>query len=84
MLNHPPLLDGSETHALFRYATFGNSAFFIEVTKKVEVVYITFNCSSDSVERAFNILEMIPGRATGAYSHSQARKKDIFYPKSYV
>lgn len=27
--------------------------------------------SADSIERAFQILDQIPGRATGAYSHSQ-------------
>lgn len=30
--------------------------------------------SADSIERAFQILEQIPGRATGAYSHSQGIK----------
>ncbi|KAL5702518.1 alanine transaminase [Ranunculus cassubicifolius] len=30
--------------------------------------------SADSIERAFTILEQIPGRATGAYSHSQGIK----------
>ncbi|KAK1279904.1 hypothetical protein QJS04_geneDACA004831 [Acorus gramineus] len=30
--------------------------------------------SSDSVERAWQILDQIPGRATGAYSHSQGVK----------
>ena len=28
-------------------------------------------CSADSIERAWQILDQIPGRATGAYSHSQ-------------
>lgn len=28
-------------------------------------------CSADSIERAWQIVEQIPGRATGAYSHSQ-------------
>lgn len=28
-------------------------------------------CSSDSIQRAWKILDQIPGRATGAYSHSQ-------------
>ncbi|XP_049393459.1 alanine aminotransferase 2, mitochondrial-like [Solanum stenotomum] len=30
--------------------------------------------SADSIERAFQILDQIPGRATGAYSHSQGIK----------
>ncbi|CAA0821178.1 Alanine aminotransferase 2- mitochondrial [Striga hermonthica] len=30
--------------------------------------------SADSIERAFEILDQIPGRATGAYSHSQGIK----------
>ncbi|KAJ3673202.1 hypothetical protein LUZ60_006576 [Juncus effusus] len=30
--------------------------------------------SSDSIERAWQILDVIPGRATGAYSHSQGVK----------
>ncbi|XP_004241856.1 alanine aminotransferase 2 [Solanum lycopersicum] len=30
--------------------------------------------SADAIERAFQILEQIPGRATGAYSHSQGIK----------
>jgi alanine transaminase len=30
--------------------------------------------SVDSIDRAFKILELIPGRATGAYSHSQGIK----------
>jgi hypothetical protein len=30
-----------------------------------------FSYSSDAIERAWQILEKIPGRATGAYSHSQ-------------
>ncbi|KAL3632110.1 Alanine--glyoxylate aminotransferase 2, mitochondrial [Castilleja foliolosa] len=30
--------------------------------------------SADSIERAFQILDTIPGRATGAYSHSQGIK----------
>ncbi|XP_009606549.1 alanine aminotransferase 2 [Nicotiana tomentosiformis] len=30
--------------------------------------------SADSIERAFQILDQIPGRATGAYSHSQGVK----------
>ncbi|CAN6219514.1 unnamed protein product [Urochloa humidicola] len=47
LCDHPPLLDKSETHALF---------------------------SSDAIERAWQILEKIPGRATGAYSHSQGIK----------
>ena len=28
-------------------------------------------CSADAIERAWKILDLIPGRATGAYSHSQ-------------
>lgn len=28
-------------------------------------------CSTDAIERAWQIVEQIPGRATGAYSHSQ-------------
>ncbi|KAE8793135.1 Alanine aminotransferase 2 [Hordeum vulgare] len=31
-------------------------------------------CSADSISRAKQILAMIPGRATGAYSHSQGIK----------
>lgn len=64
-------------------SAFGNSAFFISSNKQIGVICITFNCSSDSVERAFNILEMIPGRATGAYSHSQVRMKNMIHSKSY-
>ena len=30
-----------------------------------------FPYSSDAIERAWQILDKIPGRATGAYSHSQ-------------
>ncbi|KAL6560023.1 Alanine--glyoxylate aminotransferase 2, mitochondrial [Orobanche gracilis] len=30
--------------------------------------------SADSIERAFQVLDQIPGRATGAYSHSQGIK----------
>lgn len=30
-----------------------------------------FAYSSDAIERAWQILDKIPGRATGAYSHSQ-------------
>ncbi|KAL1367204.1 hypothetical protein HN51_021249 [Arachis hypogaea] len=30
--------------------------------------------SSDAIERAWNIIDMIPGQATGAYSHSQGIK----------
>ncbi|KAF6170267.1 hypothetical protein GIB67_013242 [Kingdonia uniflora] len=44
LCDHPPLLDLSETEALF---------------------------SADAIQRAWNILDQIPGRATGAYSHSQ-------------
>ena len=35
--------------------------------------FFTFSCySADAIERAWQILDQIPGRATGAYSHSQA------------
>lgn len=36
-------------------------------------VWLTFHlyCSADSIERAWQIVDQIPGRATGAYSHSQ-------------
>ncbi|KMZ65714.1 Alanine aminotransferase 2, mitochondrial [Zostera marina] len=47
LLDHPPLLDRDDTHALY---------------------------SADSIDRAFKILDSIPGRATGAYSHSQGIK----------
>lgn len=30
-------------------------------------------CSADAIARAWQILDVIPGRATGAYSHSQVR-----------
>ncbi|KAK1351374.1 hypothetical protein POM88_054395 [Heracleum sosnowskyi] len=30
--------------------------------------------SADSIERAWQILDQIPGRATGAYSHSQHKR----------
>ena len=28
-------------------------------------------CSSDAIDRSWKILDAMPGRATGAYSHSQ-------------
>jgi alanine transaminase len=36
-------------------------------------VWLIFDiyCSADSIERAWQIVDQIPGRATGAYSHSQ-------------
>lgn len=37
------------------------------------LLFFTFSgCSADAIERAWKILDQIPGRATGAYSHSQA------------
>ncbi|XP_064985341.1 alanine aminotransferase 2-like [Musa acuminata AAA Group] len=47
LCDHPPLLEKSETHALF---------------------------SADAIARAWQILDAIPGGATGAYSHSQGIK----------
>ena len=36
-------------------------------------LFFTFSGhSADAIERAWQILDQIPGRATGAYSHSQA------------
>lgn len=34
-------------------------------------VSFSWSYSADAIERAFQILDQIPGRATGAYSHSQ-------------
>lgn len=40
-------------------------------TKKSHLVLVMTCFSADAIERAWQILEQIPGRATGAYSHSQ-------------
>lgn len=50
--------------------------FFKGLVFKVTSTYIGihFNFSADSIDRAFKILDLIPGRATGAYSHSQGIK----------
>lgn len=40
-------------------------------TKNSYIVLIMTCYSADSIERAWQILDQIPGRATGAYSHSQ-------------
>lgn len=35
--------------------------------------------SADAIERSWQILDQIPGRATGAYSHSQVMITDSTY-----
>ncbi|KAF3639553.1 hypothetical protein FXO37_23922 [Capsicum annuum] len=37
-------------------------------------IFSARSSNSDSIERAFQILDQIPGRATSAYSHSQGIK----------
>ncbi|KAG5538036.1 hypothetical protein RHGRI_025207 [Rhododendron griersonianum] len=58
LCDHPAILDKSETQGLFRCVAL------------LKVSHV----SADAIERAWQILDQIPGRATGAYSHSQGIK----------
>lgn len=44
---------------------------FLEVKSYLYVDIFVTCCSADAIEQAWQILDQIPGRATGAYSHSQ-------------
>lgn len=44
---------------------------FKYLVSDIHILCLLKFCSADSIERAFQILDQIPGRATGAYSHSQ-------------
>lgn len=60
------------------FVTF-NLVYVVGFNSPLIVLIITFfpmwlvlsYCSADAIERAWQIVEQIPGRATGAYSHSQ-------------
>ena len=47
------------------------TSFSLTVIPLPHVIWLMAYCSADSIERAWKILDQIPGRATGAYSHSQ-------------
>ncbi|OEL31960.1 Alanine aminotransferase 2 [Dichanthelium oligosanthes] len=72
LCDHPCLLDKEETKSLFR-----SSPNYFNVPLKHENLCISDGsslCSADAISRAKQILASIPGRATGAYSHSQGIK----------
>lgn len=41
------------------------------VNYQLLLIHFLHFASADAIERAWQILDQIPGRATGAYSHSQ-------------
>lgn len=41
------------------------------VNYQLVLIHFLHFASADAIERAWQILDQIPGRATGAYSHSQ-------------
>ncbi|CAN1287262.1 Alanine aminotransferase 2, mitochondrial [Linum perenne] len=63
LCDHPVLLDKSETQGLFSIS--------LTIALMSDCL---FSISADAIERAWKVLDQIPGRATGAYSHSQGIK----------
>ncbi|MBA0658701.1 hypothetical protein Goklo_010885 [Gossypium klotzschianum] len=74
LCDHPAILDKSETQGLFRIFTLADYKFSLTIVPLPHVIWLVAFCSADSIERAWQILDQIPGRATGAYSHSQGIK----------
>ncbi|XP_052181345.1 alanine aminotransferase 2, mitochondrial-like isoform X2 [Diospyros lotus] len=79
LCDHPSILARSETEGLFSL----NCAFSYETKDEygpAEFVFesigwsTSFSSCIDAIKRAQQILDQIPGKATGAYSHSQGIK----------
>ncbi|CAI0473088.1 unnamed protein product [Linum tenue] len=63
LCDHPAILDKAEAQGLFRFT----------ISNALSDSCLSY-ASADSIKRARQILDQIPGRATGAYSHSQGIK----------
>lgn len=72
------LLSFKQDLAFYLFVVSVSISLFIAMQNSCIMLYCIYNdqifqwiSSADSIERAFQILDQIPGRATGAYSHSQ-------------
>ncbi|KAB5564049.1 hypothetical protein DKX38_004103 [Salix brachista] len=75
LCDHPSILDKSETQGLFSARDkIGLPIEMIDNYKDSHDSLSEWKPSADAIERAWQILDQIPGRATGAYSHSQGIK----------